>query len=187
MKNFEEKFTAWVDGRLEGAELAEFERELEGHPDELAKAMAENEEEALKLGNLLRTHMAAPPLRNEDFFNHQLLQQIEAEGRAADRAPRRRGAFWSLSRMAFSGAFLLMFAMVLYFTAVPNTRRQVRKNEQYVSNILNGRSADPTGNILNARSDDPNISATSFHSKEQNVNVVWLDGLSYMPRDHKLK
>ena len=33
MKPFEEKFTAWVDGRLSGAELAGFERELEAHPE----------------------------------------------------------------------------------------------------------------------------------------------------------
>jgi len=77
--------------------------------------------------------------------------------------------------MAFSGAFLLILAVALYFAAVPNTRRAVRHNEQYVQNILN------------ARSDDPAITATSFHSKENNVNVVWLDGLNYMPRDHKLK
>ena len=91
--------------------------------------------------------------------------------------------------MAFSGAFLLLLATVLYFTAVPNTRREVRQNQQYVSDILNARSndSDITDNVLKARSDDPNITATSFHSKEENVNVLWLDGLNYMPQDHKLK
>ena len=91
--------------------------------------------------------------------------------------------------MAFSGTFLLLIASLLYFVAVPNTRREVRQNQRYVSNVLNARSTDPsiTANILNARSDDPNITATSFHSKQENVNVLWLDGLNYMPRDHKLK
>jgi hypothetical protein len=77
--------------------------------------------------------------------------------------------------MVFSGAFLLLLSTLLYFAAVPNTRRDVRKHEQYVENILN------------AHSEDPAISATSFHSKENNVNVVWLEGLGYMPPDHKLK
>jgi anti-sigma factor RsiW len=166
MKTFEEKFTAWVDGRLTGAELAAFERELEAHPEAL-----EEKQDAIELGNLLRTHVIAPPLRNQDFFNDQILRQIQTPVAAV---PARR-SFWSLPRMAFSGAFLLLLATVLYFTAVPNTRREVRHNERYVENILN------------ARSDDPAITATSFHSKENNVNVLWLDGLNYMPPDHKLK
>jgi anti-sigma factor RsiW len=166
MKTFEEKLTAWVDGRLTGAELAAFERELEAHPE----ALAEKEREFEELGNLLRAHITAPALRNEDFFNDQIMQQI-----APKRAPAARESFWSLPRMAFSGAFLLILSVILYFTAVPNTRRAVRHNEQYVQNVLK------------ARSDDPAITATSFHSKENNVNVVWLDGLNYMPRDHKLK
>jgi len=167
MKTFEEKFTAWVDGRLIGAELAAFERELESHPEALAE-----KEGAARLGDLLRANLSAPPLRNEDFFNHEILRQI------APPAPRLGlwgGSFWSMPRMAFSGAFLMLLAVGLYFAAVPNTRREVRQNEQYVQNVLN------------ARSDDPAITATSFYSKQDDVNVLWLDGLSYLPRDHKLK
>jgi len=176
MKTFEEKFTAWADGRLAGEELAAFERELEAHPEAV-----DEKEAALKLGDLLRTHIAAPPL-----FNHLLLQQIEASRLAP---PALRSAFWSLPRMALSGAFLLLLSTFLYFAAVPNTRREVRQNQQYVSNILNARATDPNVavNILNVRSDDPNITATSFYSKQEKVNVLWLDGLGYMPRDHKLK
>jgi len=169
MKTFEEKFTAWVDGRLTAAELAAFERELESHPEALAE-----KEAALDLGNLLRANIATRPLSNPDFFNHQILNQIHASQPSAS-VPAARPSFWSLPRMAYSGAFLLLISTLLYFAAVPNTRREVRHNQQYVTNILN------------ARSDDPSITATSFHSKEQNVNVLWLDGLDYMPPDHKLK
>jgi hypothetical protein len=169
MKTFEEKFTAWVDGGLTGPELAAFQAELAAHPDALTEKQA-----ALDLGNLLRANVSAPPLRNPDFFNLQLLQQIQSSEPSAP-VPVPRPSFWSLPRMAFSGVFLLLLATLLYFAAVPNTRRDVRNNEKYVSNILN------------ARSDDPNITATSFHSKQDNVNVLWLDGLSYMPPDHKLK
>ena len=179
MKTFEEKFTAWVDGRLAGSELAAFERELEAHPEALGEKQA-----ALDLGNLLRAQVKAPPLRNADFFNHQLLQQIQASEPAASSPVPRTSVqtFWSLPRMAFSGAFFLLLATLLFFAAVPNTRRELRHNQQYVTSMLNARA-----NVLNARSDDPSITATSFHSKENNVNVLWLDGLNYMPRDHKLK
>ncbi len=169
MKTFEEKFTAWVDGSLTGAELAAFERELEDHPEALAE-----KEAALEIGNLLRTHLVAPPLRNADFFNHQILRQI-APSSSSLSPPARRPSFWSLPRMAFSGAFLLLLSTALYFAAVPNTRREMLDHKQYVENILN------------ARSDDPGITATSFHSAKDNVNVVWLDGLTYMPGDQKPK
>src|SRR5476651_486061 len=102
MKTFEEKFTAWVDGKLTGAELADFERELEAHPEALAE-----KEAALELGDLLRAHVVAPALRNEEFLNQLILQQIEP---VAMKAPERRRSFWSLPRMAFSGVSLLALA-----------------------------------------------------------------------------
>jgi anti-sigma factor RsiW len=170
MKTFEEKFTAWVDGRLTGAELAAFERELEAHPEALGEREAAHD-----LGNLLRSHLTPAPLPNPDFFNHQILRQIHAPASVAAPAPARRLTFWSLPWMALSGAFLLILSTALYFTMVPNTRREVRQNKQYVQNVLN------------AHSDDPAITATSFHSKDDNVNVLWLDGLNYLPPNHKLK
>jgi anti-sigma factor RsiW len=169
MKTFEEKLTAWLDGRLSGAELAAFERELESHPEALAESESDR-----RLGELLRANLPAQPLRNADFFNHQLLQQIESS-QPAEAAPAPRFSFWTLPRMAFSGTFLLLIATLLFFAAVPNTRREVRQHQTYVENVLN------------AHSDDPTITATSFHSKQDNVNVLWLDGLNYMPPDHKLK
>jgi hypothetical protein len=180
MKTFEEKFTAWVDGRLIGAELAAFERELEAHPEALA-----DKDAALQLGDLLRTHVVAPPLPNADFFNHQLLQQIEADARQQVPAvSRRRLIFWTLPRMAFSGVSLLLLATLLYFAAVPKTRREVQQSHDYTAGILSGRKADPT---ITAQADDPNITATSFHSKTDNVDVLWLDGMNYIPPDQKLK
>jgi len=170
MKTFEEKFTAWVDGRLTGADLADYEHELESHPDALAE-----KEAALELGNLLRSHLCAPPLRNEDFFNHQILHQIEVSQMPPRKAPGRLRSFLTLPRMAFSGAFFLLLAAILFFAAVPNTRRDMRHNQQYVIHNL----TDP--------SEEANISATSFHSKQNNVDVLWLDGLTYMPRKHHLK
>jgi hypothetical protein len=163
MKTFEERFTAWVDGKLEGKELVAFERELEARPE-----AGRDRVEALEIGKLLRENLVAPPLKNADFFNDQIMRQIQP-------VAVKRGTFWSLPRMAFSGVGLLALSALLYFAAVPNTRREMKQH------------ADYTENILHARSDDPHITATSFHSNADNVNVVWLDGLDYMPPDHKLK
>src|SRR5918999_711558 len=77
MKTFEEKWTAWIDGQLTGKELVEFEASL---PD-MAAAQAEREE-ARKLSALLKVHALAPAMSNEEFFHHQLRQQI-----GSDRAP----------------------------------------------------------------------------------------------------
>ncbi|HEX4084738.1 MAG TPA: hypothetical protein VHY22_07505 [Chthoniobacteraceae bacterium] len=184
MKTFEERLAAWLEGRLTGRELAAFERELEANPEAVAETEADRE-----LGNLLRAHLTAPPLGNADFFNHQLLRQIEADPQAPARAAR-RPLFWSLRRMVYSGAFCLLLATALYFAAVPRTRRQMLHNELYVHNVLNASATDPSitaSEVVHVRSDDPNVTATCFHSKDNDVNVVWLDGLSYLPRDHKLK
>jgi anti-sigma factor RsiW len=165
MRTFDEQFTAWVDGRLQGAELAAFERQLKDHPEALAE-----KEACLAVGNLLRSQ-PVPPLKNVDFFNHQILRQI---AQSSQPAPRARRSLWTLPRMALSGAFLLVVASVLYFAAVPSTRRDMQKNATYVDNVLN------------AKSDDPAITATSFRSKEDNADVLWLDNMSYSPaQDHK--
>lgn len=173
MKTFEEKYTAWVDGKLAGAELAGFERELQGVSDAQADKLA-----AHRLGDLLRAHARdAVPLRNADFFNHQLLGRIAAGAsrESGGAKPRHALDFWTLPRMAWSGAACLAVAAVLYFAAVPRTGRQVAQNQEYVAKILN------------SQTDDPAITATAYHDKEQNVTVLWLDGLDYLPAQHKLK
>jgi hypothetical protein len=175
MKTFEEKFTAWVDGKLSGAELADFENEIASQETARTDKFA-----AQKVGNLLRTYVGAPELKNADFFNHQLMQQIEAEQAAQttkreSRREKRAWSFWTLPRMAFTGASCLVLATALYFAAVPKTAQQATKGQQYVAKILS------------AHSDDPNISATSFHSNEDNATVLWLDGLDYIPENYKLK
>ena len=172
MKTFEEKFTAWVDGKLSGKELADFERELESVENAQAEKLA-----AHKLGDLLRTHAhGATEMSNADFFNHQLMEQIAAESpRETTEKKSRALFFWTLPRMAWSGAACLLIACVLYFAAVPRTGKQIAQNQEYVAKILS------------SQTDDPAISATAYHDKDQNVTVLWLDGLEYMPAHHKLK
>ena len=108
MKTFEEKYTAWVDGKLTGRELADFENEIAAKSD--AQSAQSDKLAAQKVGDLMRTFVHAPELRNADFFNHQLMQQIEAgQTRSEAREPhreKRAWSFWTLPRMAWAGATL---------------------------------------------------------------------------------
>src|SRR5678815_5102223 len=85
MKAFEEKWTAWLDDQLSGRELSEFEASL---PDKAA-AQAEKAE-AKKLGELLKRELSAHPLKNEEFFSHQLRERIVHENGEQGRERARR-------------------------------------------------------------------------------------------------
>ena len=91
MKTFEEKWTAWLDDQLSGRELSEFEASL---PD---KAAAEGEKaEAKKLGQLLKRELSAHPLKNEEFFSHELRERIarESSEQGQERARRSPTSSW---------------------------------------------------------------------------------------------
>jgi len=80
MKAFEQKWTAWLDGQLCGKELSEFEASLSD------KAAAEaDKREVKKLGALLKQHLSADVLTNEEFFSHQLRERIRHEDETKDR------------------------------------------------------------------------------------------------------
>lgn len=154
MKTFEEKFTAWVDGCLEGEELAEFEASLADRPAAVSERQA-----TLKLGEVLRARPVR--LENPDFFNHQLLERIQAGERVPASA---RRSF--LFRLAWSGAFCLLVALGVFTVAV---RKEVPETgPAYLARILD------------ARVGDASISATAY-SDQENVTVLWLEGLDYLP------
>ncbi len=167
MKPFEERFTAWVDGRLTGAELAEFENELAAHPDALAER-----EDARKLGDLLRAQ-PTPPLGNADFFNHQLMERIAAETPRAAEPVKVRGWFWSLPRLVLAGAACLAIAGGLFKTLIPPAAAPGEKSKYYAQ-------------VIEAWPADPSISAITVYNPEDNVTVVWLDGLDYIPATYAL-
>src|SRR6267143_1805743 len=101
MKRFEEKWTAWLDDQLSGRELSEFEASL---PDKAA-AQAEKAE-AKKLGELLKRELSAHPLKNEEFFSHQLRERIvqesgEQRGEPARRSP--TSSWWTIPRLLWAG------------------------------------------------------------------------------------
>jgi anti-sigma factor RsiW len=162
MKAFEEQFTAWVDGKLTGEELAAFERELASRPEALADRAS-----AQKLGGLLR-RVEAPKLTNPDFFNLQLLQRIGGSGAA--RAP----WFWSLSRLAMAGAACLLVAFVLFRTMIP-VGSSPEAGSPYFAQVIESWPADES------------ISATTVYTPEDNVTVLWLDGLDRVPAEYAIQ
>ncbi len=166
MKPFEEQFTAWVDGKLTGDELAAFEKQLAEHPE----AMAERED-AHRLGDFLRSHPTAPKLTNPDFFNHQLMQRIAAETpRIAEKVAH---SFWTLPRLLWAGAFSMVVAVALFRATIPMGTPATGDQKYFAQ-------------VVEAWPSDPSISATTVYSPEDNVTVVWLDGLDYIPATYAL-
>ena len=182
MKPFEERYTAWIDGKLAGAELAAFEKELDDHPE-----AQEDKREAERLGNLLRRYASAPALTNADFFNNQLMARVAAE----ERRPARREPFaWPLPHLAWAGICCLLVAFafskaVLPFAAPPHPGTQM-------ADVVTP-MPDPVGSgpynvqVLDAESSDPNVSVSTVQSSEDHVTVLWVEGLDYVPAAYRLE
>lgn len=147
-------------------ELAAFEAALE--PGAIADKQA-----AARLGDLLRTEGRPPPLANEDFFNHQLMRQIETEKPRATAVPR-RASRWLLPRLAWAGALALLIAAALFQVMIPKTS----------DTAPDSRIA---AEVVTARPGGPGISATAFRSADNDADVIWLDGLDYIPASHTIR
>jgi len=166
--DFEGRFTAWIDGQLEASDVTSFEQELleRGLDPAVERASARH------LGTLLRDHASSPPMSNADFFNHQLRHRIAQEGPSAP-APLERRGWWSLPRLAFSGAFCLLVAGALFQTLIPR-----------------GTAADHSpyfAEVIDARPLSDGISANTIYTARDNVTVVWIDGLDYLPATYQLQ
>src|SRR5215831_21411990 len=101
MKTFEEKWTAWLDDQLSGRELSEFEASL----SDKTAAQAEKAE-AKKLGQLLKRELGAHPLKNEEFFSHQLRERIVQESselRPESGRRSRTSHWWTIPRLLWAG------------------------------------------------------------------------------------
>ena len=172
MKTFEEKWTAWLDGRLSDRELAEFEASL---PD---KAAAEAEKaEAKKLGALLKRELGAQALLNEEFFNYQIRERIARESAGESR---RRGVevstWWTIRRLLWTGtASLAIFLVMAIFVM---REKNPTEQSQYLTQILNAR-VDPVVS--------PNATISMFETKEDRVTVLWTEGLQSLPADYAAK
>ena len=168
MKTFEEKFTAWIDGELTGQELVEFEASL---PD---KAAAELEkQEAHKLGAFLKKELPAPAMTNEEFFHHQLREQIERDSAQELRPTGARETWWSIGRLVWTGAASIAVFIVCTFFIMRDD------NPGGQSPLLT--------QVLGARVDtnvNPNADISIFETKEYRVTVLWVNGLETLPSEY---
>ena len=174
MKTFEEKWTAWLDDQLSGQELSEFEGSL---PD---KAAAQAEKAgAKKLGELLKRELSVHPLRNEEFFNHQLREKILQENGDSDRKRARRtskSSWWTIPRLVWAGTGSL--AVFLICTVLVMHQERPAEESQYLTQILNAR-VDPVVS--------PNATVSIFEVKQDRATVLWTEGLQSLPADYAAK
>jgi anti-sigma factor RsiW len=172
MKTFEEKWTAWLDGRLSDRELAEFEASL---PD---KAAAEAEKaDTKKLGALLKRELRAQPLLNEEFFNYQIRERIARESAGESRKPGVEvSTWWTIRRLLWTGTASL--AVFLVMAILVMREKNPGEQSQYLTQILNAR-VDPVVS--------PNATISMFETKEDRVTVLWTEGLQSLPADYAAK
>jgi anti-sigma factor RsiW len=173
MKTFEEKWTAWLDGQLTGKELEEFEASL---PD---RAAAEQEkQETRKLGALLREQITAPAMSNVEFFHHQLRTQIDLDSRPApQRAAREtRASWWTIGRLAWTGAASVALAAVLAFFVMRDDN--IGGQSGYTQNVLNARLGPEVNSYA---------TISMFETKEDKVTVLWVEGLQSLPSEYAAK
>jgi anti-sigma factor RsiW len=174
MKTFEEKWTAWLDDQLSGRELSEFEASL---PDKGA-AQAEKAE-AKKLGELMKRELSAHPLKNEEFFSHQLRERIVQESGEQGRERARRSptsSWWTIPRLLWTGTASL--AVFLICTVLVIHQERPAEESQYLTQILNAR-VDPVVS--------PNATVSIFEVKQDRVTVLWTEGLQTLPSDYAAK
>jgi hypothetical protein len=171
MKTFEEKWTAWLDDQLGGQELVEFEASLS---DE-AKA---EKQEARKLGALLKQHLGAVALSNEEFFSHQIRERIRRETEARDRPVLGTSTWtwWSIRRLGLAGVSAL--AIFAIFAVAVLRDKTPRPRSEYLTQILNAR-VDPAVS--------PNATISMFETKDNRVTVLWVEGLQSLPADYAAK
>jgi hypothetical protein len=155
MKTFEEKFTAWLDGNLRGEDLGSFEND----------SMRNEKEEFHKLKLLLREGLKGCEMDHPDFFNSQVMAQIQRE---EANGWRRVKGWFGLPRFAWGGVFALVLGLALFFAMIP--RNQMRDpRSDYVAEVLKAKTADP------------NIKATVDNQKD--ITIIKLENLDKAPPD----
>jgi hypothetical protein len=164
--DFEQKFTAWLDGHLNAAEAEAFEREMK----ERGFDPAAERDQATRLASLLQTHSTSPEMTNGDFFNHQLRHRVAQESTPASRSS---SSWWSWPRLVLAGACSLAIAGALFTALIPH-----------------GTAPDLApyyATVVDARTFDPKVSASTVYDPRSNVTVLWLDGLDYLPADYAIQ
>jgi anti-sigma factor RsiW len=166
--DFDAQFTAWLDGRIPADERAAFEQKLveRGFDPDTERRAADG------LRKLLRSHSATPELPNPEFFSHQVRYRISQETPVRPPAGSSRWR-WTVPRLAFAGAVCLLFAALLFQLSIP--RGATIDRSPYFAEIID------------ARPMAAGITANTVYTPEDNVTIVWLEGLDSLPADYQLQ
>jgi hypothetical protein len=164
---FEEQFTAWLDGKLSPEDASAFEREMRdrGFDPELERSAAS------RTVALLREHSRTPALPHADFFNHQILHRIESSLDEPVPTPSRQRSWWGIPWLAWAGAACLLVAAALFKGLIPVGGGSLAERSTYYATVVDARTFENT------------VSASTVYNPKDNVTVLWLDGLDYLPAD----
>jgi anti-sigma factor RsiW len=168
MSNFEERYTAWLDGKLDDAERAKFEAGLPDREAALADAA-----QWRALGGLMREMIAPMPVPHADFLNSQVLAAIRSETPAGD-ASRPARSWFPIGRLAWTGVFLAAVAAVLCWLWAPRDGG-VPSEAKFISQVID------------ARSTDPKLGAYAFAVPGGKGAVLWVDDAGFIPATERLK
>ena len=158
----EEKWTAYLDGKLSAQDAAAFERE---HPEAAAERAMHT-----RIIGAMRRHSPAPVLRNADFFNESILREIAPSPAPSAAAPAKKHGLFSLWRLAFAGASCLVAAVAIWAAFV---RGGGEKQNLYLAQVTELTAGD---RLLDASVLDAD-----------GLKMIWIDGLEPLPDDYALE
>ena len=170
MRNFEEQYTAWLDGALDERERVEFEASLPDRDEALRDAA-----DWKKLGGLMRETLVPGAMPHADFLNSQVLAAIGREAPApasATSSPAKR--WFPIGRLAWSGAFLLALAAVLSAVIVPRISRP-SSGDQFISQVIV------------ARASNPKLGAYAFAAPGGKGAVLWVQDAGDIPANERIR
>ncbi|MBV8378918.1 MAG: hypothetical protein JO279_18150 [Verrucomicrobia bacterium] len=156
MKTFEQKFTAWLDGKLGGDELRSFESK---HP-----SIHQEKAEYLKLKGLLSEGLHRRELENPEFFNSQIMERIRRDAGGPTQASCRM--LFGLPRLVWGGILALSVGFAFFITIIPRSDFSDPR-AKYVAEVLKTTTADPK------------VKDTVENRKE--TTVIKLKGLDKLP------
>ena len=164
---FEQQFTAWLDGKLSPEKTDSFEQEMRDRGfDPNAERFA-----AASTTALLRKHSQSPTLGHRDFFNHQILHRIENDLEKPEAVRSGQRTWWGIPWLAWAGAACLLIAAVLFKNLIPVGGGSLVERSTYFATVVDARTFEKT------------VSASTVYNPRDNVTVLWLDGLDYLPAD----
>ncbi len=153
-----DKFTLWLDGKLDADSAAEFEAD----PQALA---ARDEWKALR--GLLVAELQPAPMPSPDFVNARVLEQIERDARPVRKSPQ-------VQRLAFAGIFSLASAAVISLIFLPDSFRRPDDSE-FISQVISASSGNPIASV------------SSFRIPDEPGVVIWVEGTKFIPPEESMR